>query len=353
MNILIYNFDSINPLAHEWAHLLVDSKVKVTLVNHRETIKCQSEKISVNSILSFKPKLRDQFDALFLPWIPSREYFIKFCMDWARCGFPPIIWIDHNPIRGRDREGLILKFLRKSIGRKVWRITHGKNFFHTRGNDSLYFPHPIFMNAFEGIVCEQRSKSEIQLNLAFIGRLDEQKGFFELPRFAESISEKIDIPINWIIAGNNHNLKKVQEVIDSLKGLPKVSVEAYTYGKKCPDEYIMLALKSSDFLLAPYKQITSSGTISLAIALGTEVISMSNSLPIGLEAFYGNSIHCIKEDKLIEFLQAKIRDKRENVVPAYSDKDYISREHNEICAKNFIKFVEFALGAPKNLNQRG
>ena len=342
MNILIYNFDSVNPLAHEWAHILVDHQVNVTLVNHREAIECQSKNILVRSIASFQPKYKGEFDALFLPWIPSRRYFLKFLIDWARCGFSPIIWIDHNPIKGRDREGLILKILRRSFSSRIIKVIHGDNLLSRHQSVHVYFPHPIFMNAFENTFCEHRKKSKTQLNLAFIGRLDEQKGFFELPRFAESISNGIDIPTNWIIAGNNQNLIKVQEVIDDLKRLPNVSVEAHTYGKKCPDEFIMLALKSSDFLLAPYKQVTASGTISLAIALGTEVISIGNSVPIGLEPFQGHSIHSMEQDELIDFMQTRIGDKRDDSFLAESEKAHIARQHNDACAKNFLKCVELA-----------
>lgn len=351
MNVLIYNFDSVNPLAHEWAHLLDECRVNVTLVNHRKTIDCQSESISVNSIKFFKPECKGQFDVIFLPWIPSREYLVKFYMDWIKCGFPPIVWIDHNPIKGRDREGMILKFLRKSPSNRIIRVVHGTNSLSGHDNQSVYFLHPIYLNAFENIDCEPVKYPADQLNLSFIGRLDEQKGFFELPRYAELISKGTETPINWIIAGNNHNLARVQVVIDALRNLPNVSVEAHIYGKKCPDEFIMKAITSSDFLLAPYRQITASGTIALAIALGTEVISIGNSIPTGLEEFFEESLHFINDDNLVEFVQEKLIEKKESKIQIESKRTNYVRKYNEMCAERFLTFIELTTGIGKDLNR--
>lgn len=339
MKIIIYNFDAINPLAHEWAHILADKRINVTLVNHRTSIECKSSGIKVEFLAEFKPSFRNHFDLIFLPWIPSRGHLLRFLFDWAKCGFPLIIWIDHNPVLGRDREGLILKILRYVRIKKICRVVHGTNSVDGDKPVEIYFPHPIFVNAFENSSYINRVKSEKQLNLAFIGRLDEQKGFFDIPRIAESISLKMEIPQNWIIAGNNPDLKAVQKVVDSLQEIPNVSVEAHAYGKKCPDEFIQIALLASHFLLAPYKQITASGTISLAIASGTEIISLSESVPIGLESFHRELIHCIDEDHLVDFIKLRMKQKSTKLQNTHSYRSKI-QNYNKLCGENFVKILE-------------
>jgi len=336
MRILIYNFDAINPLAHEWAHILVDQQSKVTLVNHRESIDCQFTNLEVYSIENFKPDSRHNFDILFLPWIPSRRYLRRFILDWVKIGFPQIIWIDHNPVQGRDREGILLKFLRQSKRKKLRRLVHGVNPIPGEESKRIYFPHPIFMNAFESFNVLIPEKINTEFNFSFIGRLDAQKGLYELPKLAEKISKGLGFPTKWIVAGNNPNMNQVSEIVESIKRLENVTVEAHIYGKKCPDSLIREALKTSHFLIAPYNQVTASGTIALAIASGTEIISLGGTAPIGLESFQDKLLHCIKEEQLIDFLRSRIKN---NAISFELNPKVTSRlkeEHNKLCGENFL-----------------
>lgn len=348
MNVLIYNFDAINPLAHEWAHILVDLQSQVTLVNHRESIKCRDKRITIFLLDDFKPSIKSNFDLLFLPWIPSRKYFMRFFKDWIKVGLPEIVWIDHNPVQGRDREGLLLKLLRSSTNLKVRRLVHGTNPLTFSDTNCIYFPHPIFMNAFEGSNRCTVKKDPTVFNFAFIGRLDEQKGLFELPRLAEVISKGLSISTKWIIAGNNPDMDQALQIVESIKELPKVTVEAHIYGKKCPDKIIKNTLEKSHFLIAPYNQVTASGTISLALASNTEIISLSKSVPLGLNDFEDRMLHCIKEDDLVNFLRSRIG-KDEVLISRNSAKNQnLKKAHNEQCGKIFL---EFAGGSKANRKQ--
>lgn len=339
MNILIYNFDAINPLAHEWAHILVDLHSQVTLVNHRESIKCQDKRIKINMLDDFKPSSKSNFDLLFLPWIPSRKYFKRFLKDWIKVGLPEIVWIDHNPVHGRDRQGLLLKFLRSSTNFKVRRLVHGMNSISRSDTKPIYFPHPIFMNAFEGSNSRTEIKDPKVMNFAFIGRLDKQKGLFELPRLAEMISNGLNISTKWIIAGNNPDMDEALQIVELIKDLPNVRVESHIYGKKCPDEIIKNTLDKSHFLIAPYNQVTASGTISLALASDTEIISLSKSVPLGLDEFEDRMLHCIKEADLINFLRSRIGKNEILMLPSSAKNQNSKTAHNQQCGKNFVEFV--------------
>jgi hypothetical protein len=343
MRILIYNFDAINPLAHEWAHILVDQESKVTLVNHRESIDCQLKDLEVYSIENFRPSSRNNFDILFLPWIPSRRHLPKFISDWLKIGFPQIIWIDHNPVQGRDKEGVLLKFLRRSTHKKIRRLVHGMNSIPIKESQTIYFPHPIFMNAFETSEVCIPEKSFKEFNFAFIGRLDVQKGLYELPKLAEKISKGLGFPTKWIIAGNNPNMNQVSEIVESIRSLENVTVEAHIYGKKCPDSHIQDALKTSHFLIAPYNQVTASGTIALAIAVGTEIISLSATEPIGLERFQDKLLHFVQEEHLIEFLRSRMKNKAISLKSNLEATTRMKEEHNKLCGENFLVIARILL----------
>jgi glycosyltransferase involved in cell wall biosynthesis len=339
VNILIYNFDAINPLAHEWAHILVDLQSQVTVVNHRESIKCRDKRVTIFLLDDFKPSIKSNFDLLFLPWIPSRKYFMRFFKDWIKLGLPEIVWIDHNPVQGRDRQGLLLKFLRSSTNVKVRRLVHGMNSLSLSDTDPIYFPHPIFINAFEGSNSRAGIKDPTVMNFAFIGRLDEQKGLFELPRLAEMISKGLNISTKWIIAGNNPDMDLALQIAESIRELPNVTVEAHIYGKKCPDQIIKNTLSKSHFLIAPYNQVTASGTISLALASDTEVVSISKSVPLGLGDFEDRMLHCIKEAELVNFLRSRIGKNEILMSPNLEKNQNLKTAHNEQCGKIFLEFA--------------
>jgi len=352
MRILIYNFDAINPLAHEWAHILVDQQSKVTLVNHRESLSCQLKNLAVYSIENFRPSSRNKFDLLFLPWIPSHRYLRKFILDWLKLGFPQIIWIDHNPVQGRDKEGVLLKFLRRSPHKKIRRLVHGMNYISAQESQEIYFPHPIFMNAFESTEGCIPEKSSEEFNFAFIGRLDVQKGLYKLPKLAGKISEELGFPTKWIIAGNNPNINQVSEIVESIRRLANVKVEAHIYGKKCPDSHIRDALETSHFLIAPYNQVTASGTIALAIAAGTEIISLSGTEPIGLENFQDKLLHCVKEEHLIEFLRSRMKNKAISLKSNPEATTRMKEEHNKLCGENFLAIARSCERFRKYVNEK-
>jgi hypothetical protein len=337
MTILIYNFDAVNPLAHEWAHILADRNLNVTLVNHRKSIDCTYESIKILEINDFQPKFSDRYEFIFLPWLPPRKTINKFLIDWMKMGFPYIFWIDHNPVRNRDKVGILLRILRKRKIMRVMRLTHGKNSFESLKINEMYFPHPIFLNAFENTETLDASTSKADLNLAFVGRLDKQKGLSKLPHLTRLISEGTGTSIKWIIAGNNPNMCAVEETIKELEEIPRVSIESYIYGKKCPDHFIKHALSESDFMIAPYLQVTASGTISLAIALDTETISLSEKYPLGLDLFKDKSIHCLSEGNLVSFINKSIRGKEQNGI--IRDYKREKNEHNNFCGDNLLNLV--------------
>ena len=337
MRVLLYNFDAVNPLAHEWAHILSDQKLSVSLVNHRQSINCTYERIEIRQMNEFRPKFGDRYDFIFLPWLPPRKTLIHFLFDWMKLGFPYVFWIDHNPVRNRDKVGIILRILRKRKIIRVIRLTHGKNSFESLKINEMYFPHPIFLNAFENTEMLDASTSKADLNLAFVGRLDKQKGLSKLPHLTRLISEGTGASIKWIIAGNNPNMCEVEDTIKELEKIPRVSIESYIYGKKCPDKFINYALSESDFMIAPYLQVTASGTISLAIAMGTEIISLSESYPLGLDVFTNKSIHCLSESRLVPFINKSIH--QEEVKGIKYNYKQEKNAHNYLCGQNLINLV--------------
>lgn len=337
---MIYNFDAINPLAHEWAHILADRNIEVTLVNHRRSINCQREDLEILQLNDFNPTLSDRYEFILLPWLPSRRNLVHFLVHWLKLGFPNTLWIDHNPVNGRDKEGLILKILRRENLKKFFRLIHGTNHLDPLGLKSLNIPHPIFLSAFENSKAPIKNQPTASLNLAFIGRLDEQKGLEELPKLTRMISEATRVSINWIIAGNNPNLNKVTETIEDLKRIPNVSVESHVYGKNCPDYFIEYALLKADFMIAPYLQVTASGSISLAIALNTETISLGERYPLGVDLFKGKLVHSMSKDNLVPFINNHLYYKNENKNKISKNYSEEKKDHNYACGVILLSIIE-------------
>ena len=334
MNVLILNYDALNPLAHEWAHILNDGTGQVTLINHRSSIVCRESELEVIDISEIKGVKNRPIDVMFLPWLPSRKFLATTFLVWLNNSRPNVFWIDHNPATGRDREGLVLRFLRKSGSTKIHRLVHtGK----TMGENQPLLPaipHPIFSHAFENLKNDYTNQKKERLTISFIGRLDDQKGINSLPRIARLISKAIGKPILWKIAGNNPNIDYVKAIIQEIEEIPDVFVESHIYGKNCPDELIYKSLVTSHFLIAPYNRITASGTFALALACSTQIVCLGESEPLGLEPFLGKSIHCIDESQLVKFLQTN---EHKKITPDIQKNDIAL--HNKDCHDHFISVV--------------
>jgi hypothetical protein len=334
MNVLIMNYDALNPLAHEWAHILNDGTRQITLINHRSSIVCRESELEVIDISEIKRIKNRPFEVMFLPWLPSRKFLVTTFLVWLNNGRPNVFWIDHNPATGRDREGLILRVLRRNRSTKVRRLVHTGNTRAEYEPVIQAIPHPVFSHAFENLKKYSSNQKKERLTISFIGRLDDQKGLNSLPRIAHLISNALGKPTYWNISGNNPNIDYVKAIIQKIEEIPNVVVESHIYGKNCPDELIYKALVTSHFLIAPYNRITASGTFALALACSTQIVCLGETEPLGLQPFLGKSIHCIDESQLIQFLQT---DEFKKIMPNVQKNDIAS--HNKNCHDQFFYIV--------------
>jgi len=191
-----------------------------------------------------------------------------------------IIWTVHNLKKHentyQDLEIYLLKILGKLSNFIIAHCITAKNDIHkilkVKNFDKVVvIPHGNYIGCYSNRYDKKSASSKLKLpdsemRFLFLGEIRHYKGILELiETFSELENEKAQL----IIAGKPKTLKISKEVRAKIQNCKNI----YTYLKFIEDNEIDLYIKSSDFMVFPYRDIFTSGGIHLAMSFGKPIIA--------------------------------------------------------------------------------
>jgi glycosyltransferase involved in cell wall biosynthesis len=286
--LFILDFNTTNPIGFEWACLLTKSGRDIEYVH--------KNKLAIPAFSPFKLKetkwndfsskhiSKNSKNIVFLPWLPPRKEFFKFSKTMYHLRVHRILWLDHNPTIERSVSGVALQFLRKTKNKKFIRIVHEsvKDLFERSKINIL--PHPIFFNYISDRILNKVNVNKVP-SILYFGRICRQKGADLLPEILSNLDNFLNlekIKLEFTIIGQIDSLEP--ELFNALKdlNLNSIALKLKVSSSLIPEQELLNELIQCDLVFAPYRDITESGTASLALALSKPVFFVSSSIPNSL-----------------------------------------------------------------------
>lgn len=226
------------------------------------------------SSLIFRP-------VLVFPWL-SNQWETGMVRFLQLCGLRTVI-IVHNPVPERDDVDLI-PFLRKARKGATKLVVHSESLQVILGDNSCVAAHPAYFS-WRDSMAEERFESSSEPSVlveddqsapavAYIGTVRSDKGFIDLPIIAEALTARklaLKVCVGLYREEQMAVLRDIEGVI--------VIGGGKTYAS---DQQIYEVLKSSSVLIAPYSNVTASGTVLLALSMGMNVVAYESPELSGL-----------------------------------------------------------------------
>jgi glycosyltransferase involved in cell wall biosynthesis len=287
--LFILDFNTTNPIGFEWACLLTKSGRDIEYVyKNKSAITANSPpKLRETKWNDFSSKyiFKNSKNIIFLPWLPPRKEFFKLLKTVYQLRAQSILWLDHNPTTYRFASGVVLQFLRKTENKKFIRIVHEsvKDLFESSKISIL--PHPIFFNYASDRILNKVNINKVS-NILYFGRICRQKGADLLPEILSNLDNFLyleKIKLEFTVIGQIDSLQP--ELLNALKdlNLNSIDLKLKVSSTQIPEQELLNELNRCDLVFAPYRNITESGTASLALALSKPVFFVSSSIPSSLD----------------------------------------------------------------------
>jgi glycosyltransferase involved in cell wall biosynthesis len=287
--LFILDFNNTNPIGFEWACLLTKSGRDIEYVYKNKSVMPTYNAFKLKEIMwknfSSKHLFKHSKNIIFLPWMPPRKEFFRLLLTVYQLRAHNILWLDHNPISQRAKNGIVLKFLRKTKNKKFIRIVHGGVKDKFRNNNTYVLPHPIFFNYVSTRILNKTNVNTIP-SILYFGRICRQKGADLLPDILSNLDNFLNLKktkIKFTVIGQIDALEP--ELFNVLKDLNLNSIDfrLKVNSTLIPEQELLNELIQCDLVFAPYRSITESGTASLALALSKPVFFVSSSIPTSLD----------------------------------------------------------------------
>ncbi len=185
------------------------------------------------------------------------------------CGIHLVI-IDHNPIASRIRRGFVGltdRLLRRFASMVV---VHSESLAESAAKLATrriavvpHVPYRQWASRFGTHV--PPTPEDGNYNLLFLGALRPDKGWDEVPTVLAATTKR---PLTLLLAGRNAAAGNQTALIEA----SGVSVVRVNKGPFATDSEVAEAMQLADLLLAPYVDVTQSGTVTLALTIGLPVL---------------------------------------------------------------------------------
>ncbi|PWF82008.1 hypothetical protein CIK52_17065 [Kocuria rosea] len=206
---------------------------------------------------------------IVFPWIMNR-WEILMTRFLQLCRLPTVIVV-HNPIKERDELEQV-KGLRAVRESATALVVHTDRLRAGSSKLALVAAHPSY-KAWNLSLSHRQSAGrpfrhlDLQpgLTAVFVGSIREDKGFFELPSLADFLDSK---GIRLLVCVGIYSPRDVA----TLRTKTNVSIvgDGRSY---LDDEVLHSALKKSNVMVAPYRNVTVSGSVLLAMTMGLPVVA--------------------------------------------------------------------------------
>lgn len=285
MNGLFIPYSPANPYQKELIKNLSKFGVNIRILP-------ETKKISF--IRNYKIYSRVQF--IHLHWTHSfmvhKDFFItvfnstRFLLEllFIKIFNIKICWTVHN-IHNHDKinvvsERFFLKIIAKFIADKI--IVHSESNYndvilHYKLNKKSIskisiIPHVSYIGAYSNTIDRENARNAINLDQSpfvylFIGLIRDYKGIKKL--ITEFNNQEFKNS-RLIIAGMIH--PKSDELQQFIQTQARSNKNIITYLQYIPDEYLQILLNAADVVVLPYENVTTSGSLILAMSFGKAVI---------------------------------------------------------------------------------
>lgn len=194
-------------------------------------------------------------------------------------------------------------------------------------------PHPHYRNYYREKI-ENTSNfisDDENLTLLFFGSVKKYKGVVEL---IQAVKKSTNVTIQLRILGKCEDADLEKKIKDEIENVNNI----YFKNIFLEDEDLIPEIQKADFIVLPYKEITTSGSVVLAASLQKKIIGKDapyiRSI-YGSSAIYFNSIDDLV--KIIDRLNIKLKRVENNTVSIKQmDPDYIGMLHANVYKKTLL-----------------
>lgn len=205
-------------------------------------------------------------------WTNSRlEDFLICLIQWL--GVKTVL-INHNPVPSRDVVGWWLARLRRNASAVV---VHDEMLTRFVSRRSFVVPHPAYFAWKASMEATEERRQRLPADLLFFGSLRADKGVGDLPalcRFARDLGGSVRIAVGRIPP-------EFKETLDQCESADLVAPDSGYLS----DYELYSCLRASRVMVAPYTDVTASGTAMLAATMGLAVVSYRSRKSGDLSSF--------------------------------------------------------------------
>jgi glycosyltransferase involved in cell wall biosynthesis len=191
-----------------------------------------------------------------------------------------VIWTVHNTINHEQRFVSIDLFYRKILARLCNKIiVHGelaksevKRLYKlSKTNQISVIPHGNYIEVYENKMNKNRARRKLDIDakskvLLYFGYIRQYKGIPDLLNVFKILRTS---NVALLIVGNPKNNEIVKYLKKECQNIKNIKL----YLEYVPDDEIQIYMNAADFVVLPFKDILTSGSMMLAISFGKSVIA--------------------------------------------------------------------------------
>lgn len=190
-----------------------------------------------------------------------------------------IVWTVHNiashEANFRSLELFFTKLLTRLCNRIIVHTPFAKNeVINTYGVESsliTVIPHGNYINYYENVIDKAQARKQLQISIEdlvflYFGRIKPYKGVPELINAFKKLNYS---QVKLLIAGKPLNNEIASNIVEKCNGDRRIKA----IFKLIPDNELQIYMNAADVVVLPYRDILTSGAVTLAMSFGKPIIA--------------------------------------------------------------------------------
>lgn len=210
----------------------------------------------------------------YLPLLFSTIYYYLILIFIKLCGYQ-IIWTVHNILPHKKifiNDIKARRFLSRIAAAKIVHsdstLAEMKKYFINTDNIHL-IPHGNYIGVYPNIISKQKARAKLKINkndfvFLFFGRIEPYKGVENLLK----VFSRLNHPKTKLVIAGKCTNPRLKKILSTYQSLPKLMI----INQFIPDKDVQLYFNAADIAVYPFKKVTSSGSVMLALSFGKSVI---------------------------------------------------------------------------------